>query len=84
MFKIGTLNFVMVAMFTVLIIMNYTLSKTISLVFKQLNIDLRSLSKGDLTITPPAGFDERKDEIGDLVRSVIRLISSLKNIIGTN
>lgn len=65
----------------VLIVANYTLSRIINLVFRQLNVDLGKLTDGDLTFSPPPGFDQRKDEIGDLARTIIKLLESLKDII---
>lgn len=66
----------------VLIVFNYSLSKLITLVLNKLAIDLTSLSQGDLNIDPPKGFENRKDEIGILARSVVLLITNLKNVIG--
>ncbi|NOQ23859.1 MAG: hypothetical protein GQ564_00725 [Bacteroidales bacterium] len=64
------------------IILNISLSKLIKSVFKILTNDLNSISKGDLNITPPEGFKDRKDEIGTLMRAVMKLISNLQRIIG--
>lgn len=65
-----------------LIVLNYSLSRIITFVFKQLNIDLDKISNGDVTFSIPRGFDLRRDEIGDLTRSVKKLLENLKNIIG--
>jgi methyl-accepting chemotaxis protein len=65
-----------------LIILNFSLSKIISLVFNQLSIDLNKIANGDLTFSVPEGFDKRKDEIGDIARSVLKVLDNLKNIIG--
>ncbi len=66
----------------ILVLMSFSLNKIITLVFKQLNIDLAKITNGDLTFSPPEGFDQRKDEIGDLARSVKKLLSNLTDIIG--
>jgi methyl-accepting chemotaxis protein len=64
------------------IILNISLSKLIAGVFKALTNDLTSIAEGDLNITPQEGFIDRKDEIGALVRSVMKLINNLQRIIG--
>lgn len=66
----------------IIIILNLTLSRLITFVFKNLNIDLAKITEGDLTFTPPLEFLDRKDEIGDLTRSVDKLLKTLKEIIG--
>jgi methyl-accepting chemotaxis protein len=71
----------MIAVFV--IILNFTLSKLITSVFNTLINDLNSISEGNLRITPPEGFKDRKDEIGTLMRVVMKLIDSLQQIIGS-
>ncbi|TRX61090.1 methyl-accepting chemotaxis protein [Carboxylicivirga sp. M1479] len=67
----------------VLIVVNFTTSRLMGFVFKQLNIDLQRIADGDLTLTIPDGFDTRKDEIGDFARSVGSILTNLTNIVGT-
>lgn len=64
-----------------IVILNFSVSKIIGLVLKQLSHDLTSISQGDLNITPPEGFDERKDEVGILARSFGKLVENLKMIV---
>jgi methyl-accepting chemotaxis protein len=64
-------------------IMNFVVSRTVTFVFKQLNYDLDKISKGDLTIPIPKGFETRSDEIGDLARSVKSLLNRLSEVIGS-
>jgi len=64
-----------------IIILNFTLSKLLTFVFKGLTSDLYKTSKGDLTMTVPEYIKNRKDEIGTLSRSFVSLIDNLRNIV---
>ena len=81
--KLSTRNIfiILLVISLIIIILNITLSRLISFVFKQLSNDLVSISNGNLTITPPEGFVKRKDEIGQLANSVSSLVNNLKDII---
>lgn len=65
----------------ILIILNYTSSKIINFTFTALGDDLEQLSKGNFTVNPPAGIEERQDEVGALARSFINTVAKLKNLI---
>ena len=65
----------------VLIILNYTFPKLINFIFTALGADLEQLSKGNFTVNPPAGIEERQDEVGALARSFINTVAKLKNLI---
>jgi methyl-accepting chemotaxis protein len=65
-----------------LIILNYSLSRVITFIFKQLSIDLNKIAIGDLTFSVPEGFDKRSDEVGDIARSMLKVLGNLKEIIG--
>lgn len=80
--SLRTVFLVLLLISVALIAVNYTLSKIITQVFKQLNIDLGKMANGDLTFRTPEGFELRKDEIGDLARAINKLLGNLKSIIG--
>ncbi|WP_430816907.1 methyl-accepting chemotaxis protein [Carboxylicivirga sp. RSCT41] len=81
--SITTLFTILLLISVVLIIVNYATTRLMGFVFKQLNIDLRRIADGDLTLTIPEGFDTRKDEIGDFARSVGSILTNLTNIVGS-
>jgi methyl-accepting chemotaxis protein len=62
-------------------IMNSSLSGLINNTFKAFSSGLEQLSKGDLTVKSPQGYEERGDEIGLLARSFNSTISNLKKLI---
>jgi len=64
-----------------IIILNFTLSKLLTFVFKGLTSDLYEISRGDLTMTVPEHIKNRKDEIGTLSKSFVILIDNLKKIV---
>ena len=63
-----------------IIILNFTLSKILTFVFKGLTSDLYKISKGNLTMKVPDNIKNRKDEIGVLSKSFVSLVENLKNI----
>jgi methyl-accepting chemotaxis protein len=66
----------------VIISQNFSLSKIITFVFKQLNTDLARIADGNLSFNTFEGFEKRKDEIGGLARSINKLLDNLRTIIG--
>jgi methyl-accepting chemotaxis protein len=64
-----------------LISLNISMSKIIGVTFKSLTAELEQLSQGDLTIKPPKGAEDRKDEVGDLARSFSVTVGNLKSLI---
>ncbi|MBI9054395.1 MAG: methyl-accepting chemotaxis protein [Bacteroidales bacterium] len=66
-----------------IIILNYTLSKLLTFLFKGLTIDLYKISNGDLTMIVPDHMRKRTDEIGTLSKSFVSLVDNLKNVAGT-
>ena len=66
----------------VIISLNYSLTKMLTQVFRQLSIDLSKIARGDLTFNVPDVFLVRRDELGDISRSVGNLLTNLKSIIG--
>ena len=64
-----------------LILLNYTVSRIVTMTFKSLSAGLDRFSKGDLTVEPPKGFENRLDEAGDLSRAFIKSTKNLKGII---
>ncbi|MBK3519672.1 methyl-accepting chemotaxis protein [Carboxylicivirga marina] len=81
--SITTLFTILLIISIVLILVNFTTTRLMGFVFKQLNIDLRRIADGDLTLAIPEGFDTRKDEIGDFARSVGSILKNLTNIVGS-
>lgn len=72
--------FFFIAVFLVVVLTS--VSKAVKTIVKNLNSNLHQLSNGDLTIKTDERFSLRKDEVGELTRSIIKLLDSLKNIIG--
>lgn len=64
-----------------LIFLSTSLRGILAPVFKVLPMHLSAISEGDLTIEPPPGFEKRRDEIGDLARSIIKMTANLKRMI---
>lgn len=77
-----TVFLILLVISVVLILMNFSVSVTITRLFKQLVKDLGKLAQGDLAITPTKGYETRKDEVGDLSRATLELVNNLDRIIG--
>lgn len=80
--KVQNVFLILLIITLAIIILNFTLSKLLSFVFKGLTSDLYKISKGDLTMIVPDHIKERKDEIGMLSKSFVSLVDNLKNIVG--
>ena len=65
-----------------LIVMSYTLSKFITMIFKKLNHALEQISNGDLRLQLESSVEERGDEIGVLARSLNKMLANMKSVIG--
>lgn len=65
------------------IILNFTLTKLLTFLFKGLTVDLYKISNGDLTMEVPDHMRKRTDEIGTLSKSFIALVDNLKNVAGS-
>jgi len=66
-----------------IIVLNFTLSKILTFLFKGLTADLYKISNGDLTMKVPEHISRRTDEIGMLSQSFSSLVDNLKNVAGT-
>jgi len=66
-----------------IIVLNFTLSKILTFLFKGLTADLYKISNGDLSMAVPDHIRNRTDEIGLLSQSFISLVDNLKRVAGT-
>jgi methyl-accepting chemotaxis protein len=87
--KLGVVNFsvtlTLILFFVIaamLVFLTVQVSKAVKTIVTTINDNLKHLSEGDLTITAIEGSELRKDEVGELTRSIIVLTRSLKKIIG--
>ncbi len=77
-----TVLFVLLLVSLVIIYINFTLAKLLSGVFRHLADGLTAIATGNLSISVPAVFLPRKDEIGEITRAVDTLIQRLTEVIG--
>ncbi|MBN2273167.1 MAG: hypothetical protein JXK95_02450 [Bacteroidales bacterium] len=66
----------------VLTIINLMVSKDVKTIIKHLNYNLHRLSEGDLTVKTSEDLKKRRDEVGELSRSISKLKWDMRKIIG--
>ena len=77
----GTL-LLFLAIFVALIIIIFSVSKNVNTIVKHLNYNLHQLAEGDLTVVTSEELKKRRDEVGELSRSISKLKWNMRKIIG--
>jgi methyl-accepting chemotaxis protein len=81
--KSVTITLVVVFLIAALLaFLNIKISKAVKTIVVSINKNLQHLAAGDLTIRTDEGLEDRRDEVGELTRSINSLITSLQKIIG--
>ncbi len=73
--------FILLAISLAVIIVNFTLSRFISLIFRMLGKDLTKISNGDISFMIPEGFDKRQDEFGEIAQAIKGILTNMKRVI---